>query len=139
MRPLLGASVAVFREGRVLLIQREWIGGAHVWSVPGGKVELGETLEAAALRELREEVAVDAALIGFAGHAQVIHPAPGGGIAHHFVVVCFAARWLKGEPQVGPEALAVRWIKPDQLDTLETTPDLPSIVRSAQSLLEQAR
>ncbi len=132
-RPLLAASCAVFRRGRVLLAQRARPPLAAVWSLPGGLVEPGERLEAAALRELMEEVGVAAEIVGFAGHAEVIvHEADT--IKHHFVVAAFAARWLAGEPRAGEEALDVMWAEPAALGTLATTDGLADIVARAAAL-----
>src|SRR5690349_20363447 len=101
-RPIMAASVAVFREGLVLLATRTKPPAADVWSLPGGLVEPGETLREAALRELAEEVGVTAEILGFAGHVEVIERDPEGRVRTHFVVNAFAGRWLAGEPTPGP-------------------------------------
>src|SRR5215210_7303392 len=123
-RPFLGASVACFREGRVLLAARGRPPLDGVYSLPGGLVEPGETLAEAALRELREEVGVEAEMIGFLDHAEVIERDEDARVRHHFVICTHAARWLAGEPQVGDEALDVRWVTADELAALPTTPGL---------------
>jgi 8-oxo-dGTP diphosphatase len=71
-RPILAASVAVFRDGRVLLAARTAPPYDQVFSLPGGLVEPGESLEQAALRELTEETGVTAGIVGFAGHVEII-------------------------------------------------------------------
>ena len=57
-RPIIAASIAVFREGKVLLAARKETAANPIYSLPGGLVETGETLREAALRELREETNV---------------------------------------------------------------------------------
>jgi ADP-ribose pyrophosphatase YjhB (NUDIX family) len=132
-RPFLAASCAVFRHGRVLLAQRARPPLSAVWSLPGGLVEPGERLEAAALRELMEEVGVSAEIVGFAGHSEVIvHEADT--IKYHFVIAAFAARWRAGEPRASGEALDVMWAEPQALEKLATTDGLADIVARAAAL-----
>jgi 8-oxo-dGTP diphosphatase len=135
-RPFLAASVAVFRDGRVLLATRTKPPSPALFSLPGGLVEPGETLEQAALRELREEVGVEAEIVGFAGHVEVIERDRDQRIRSHFVVNAFAARWTAGEATAGPEAGEVVYIAPGEVSLLATTPGLAGIVARAARLLE---
>jgi ADP-ribose pyrophosphatase YjhB (NUDIX family) len=112
MLPVLAASIAVFREGRVLLAQRAKNPGNGVWSLPGGRVEPGETMEFAALRELREEVGLAADIVGFNRHVEVIRRDSTGAIAAHFVVASFVGVWRDGEACAGDETSAVAWVDP---------------------------
>ncbi len=134
-RPFLAASVAVFRDGKVLLASRTKAPAADVFSLPGGLVEIGETLQQAALRELMEEVCVSAEIVGFAGHVDIIERDADDRVLRHFVVNAFAARWLGGEPQTGPEAGEVRWIEPSRVGELPTSPDLARLVNAAAALI----
>ena len=97
-RPILAASVAVFRDGKVLIATRTKPPGAGVWSLPGGLVEPGETLEEGALRELMEEVGVEARIVGFNRHVQRIDRDDEGRVRHHFVVASFVGVWTGGPP-----------------------------------------
>lgn len=130
-RPILAASVAVFREGRVLLAARARPPLEGLFTLPGGLVEPGERLGEAALRELREEVGVEAEMIGFVDHVEVIERDQEGAVKHHFVIAAHAARWRSGEPQPGAEALAVRWVALDALADLPTTPGLAAVLEQA--------
>ncbi len=134
VRPVLAASVAVFRGPLVLLARRGAGPAAGLWSLPGGRVEPGESLAAAALRELAEEVGVSAEMIGFAGVREVIRYDDDGRLAGHFVVVAHAARWRSGEPQTGPEATEVGWFRPAEVEGLDTTDGLAAIVAAAAHL-----
>ncbi len=134
-RPFLAASAAVFRDGKVLLASRTKPPADKVFSLPGGIVELGETLHEAALRELMEEVGVEAEIVGLAGHVDIIEREADGRIVRHFVVNAFACRWLSGEPRTGPEAGEVLWMDPDRVDDLPTSPHLARLVRQAAALL----
>jgi ADP-ribose pyrophosphatase YjhB (NUDIX family) len=130
-RPFLAASVAVFRAGRVLIAARARPPMALHYSLPGGLVEPGETLADAALRELREEVGVEADLLGFVDHVEAIERDAAGRVRHHFVICAHAARWRAGEPRVGPEASDVRWVSEDEIAALRTTPGLAGVLRKA--------
>lgn len=132
-RPILAASVAVLRAGRVLLAGRGRPPLEGLYSLPGGLVEPGETLVEAALRELREEVGVEAEILGFVAPVEIIER-DGRGVRRHFVVCAHAARWLSGEPQTGPEAIDVRWVREDEIAALPTTPGLAGILRRAFEL-----
>lgn len=135
IRPVLAASTAVFREGRVLLARRGQAPSLGLWTLPGGRVEPGETLADAAAREVMEEVGVACAILGVAGALDIIQRDPAGDLAAHFVVVSHAARWLAGEPATGPEAAEVGWFDPTALPG-ETTPGLAGIVEAAFLLMQ---
>ncbi|MEN9707806.1 MAG: hypothetical protein RIQ68_214 [Pseudomonadota bacterium] len=133
-RPILASSVAVFRDGKVLLGARANPPAAHVFSLPGGVVESGEPLEEAALRELLEETGVRARIIGFAGHTQVIEKDEQGKVRRHFVVASFAAHWISGEGTPSAEAPELLWVDPQHLGDLPVTPNLANILAQAVKL-----
>lgn len=130
-RPMLAASVAVLRDDRVLLAARARPPLDHIWSLPGGLVEPGETLAEAALRELEEETGVEAELIGLIRPIEYIERDPDGRIRHHFVICAHAARWVAGEGETSAEALAIRWAREDQIADEPTTPGLIPILEAA--------
>ncbi|MBS7539628.1 NUDIX hydrolase [Ancylobacter lacus] len=115
VRPVLATSTAVFREGRVLLARRGKAPMKGVWTLPGGRVEPGEPLAAAAARELMEEVGVEVDLLGVSGALDIIYRDAEGVLGAHYVVVVHAALWRAGEPSVGPEAAEVGWFEPGAL------------------------
>ncbi|WP_439573460.1 NUDIX hydrolase [Phreatobacter sp.] len=130
-RPILAVSTAVLRSGRVLLARRANAPGAGLYSLPGGLVEIGETLAEAAARELMEEVGVTAQPIGLCGARDVIHRDDEGQVARHFVVVTYAALWTSGEPATSLEADDVRWVAPHEIAGLPTTEGLAEAVAAA--------
>ncbi|TCK30121.1 ADP-ribose pyrophosphatase YjhB (NUDIX family) [Ancylobacter aquaticus] len=136
IRPVLATSAAVFRDGQVLLARRGRAPSLGLWTLPGGRVEPGETLAQAAIREVAEEVGVACEILGVAGALDIIQRDSSGALTAHFVVVSHAARWVDGEPSVGPEATEVGWFHPAALPQ-ETTPGLAGIVEAAW-LLAQA-
>jgi ADP-ribose pyrophosphatase YjhB (NUDIX family) len=137
-RPFLAASVAVIRGDRVLVAARVRPPMQALHTLPGGMVEPGETLAEAALRELAEEVGVEAELAGLVAPVEVIERDEAGRVRHHAVVMAHAARWTAGEPQAGAEAVDVRWVTEGELAGLDHTPGLPGIVRAAFALVRGA-
>jgi 8-oxo-dGTP diphosphatase len=137
-RPLLAVSVACFRGGKVLLATRTRPPAKGALTLPGGLVEPGERLSEAALRELKEEVEVEAEIIGFNGHAERIERNGEGRAKHHYVIASFVARWTAGEPQPGPEAGEIVWADPYALDGLPLTDGLRTLLRRAASMVESA-
>ena len=135
-RPFIAASVAVFRDDRVLIAARARPPMDLLYSLPGGLVEAGETLSEAALRELDEEVGVEAELLGFVDHVEAIERDDAGRVKHHFVICAHAARWRAGEPRIGSEARDVRWVREDEIANFRTTPDLARVLRKAFALIE---
>lgn len=137
-RPMLAASVGVFREGRVLLGQRLVEPAKGLFTFPGGRVELGETLAEAALRELHEEVGVTAEMVGFVDFIETIVQGKAGGPPFHAVICAFAARWVAGEPQSSSEIGQTIWARPEDVARWPTTRGLPNIVAKASRLVEAA-
>lgn len=134
-RPILAASVAVFRNGKVLLARRAKAPGAGRFSLPGGLVEPGETLAEAALRELAEETSVTAQIVGFNRHVEVVERDDAGAVKRHFVVASFVGTWLAGEGVVGPEASEILWAKRDEIAGLPVTDQLGPVLEGAWCLL----
>lgn len=135
-RPFVGASIAVIRDGRVLLASRANEPMRGVWTLPGGLVEAGETLAEAALRELTEEVGITAEVVGVLSPTEIIVRDEAGRARHHYVVHPHAALWCGGEPVPGPEALGVRWASLPEIAGLETTPGLIGTLREAFARLD---
>lgn len=113
--PVPTVGVVCLRGEEVLLIKRGTPPRLGQWSVPGGRLEWGETLQDAALRELKEETGVDAELLGLIDVIDGVFPArPGGEITRHYVLIDYAARWTGGEPVAGDDAAEARFVTRDE-------------------------
>ena len=134
-RPLLAASLALFRGDRVLLAQRAVAPMAGRFTLPGGLVEPGETLADAALREMREEVGVEARILGFNRHVEVIEHDEAGRVARHYVIASFVGAWVSGEGTPGPEAKAVVWARRDEIAAIATTEHLAPLLDAAWAIV----
>lgn len=139
LAPCLCVSLAVFREGKVLLARRAAPPYVGAFSLPGGRVEAGETLADAALRELSEEVQVEARIVGFNQHVEAIARDASGKVSHHYVIASFVGEWIRGEGTPGPEAGAIIWAEPRQLGGLDCTPQLLAVVSAAAEILAAGR
>ncbi|MDB5457571.1 MAG: hydrolase [Caulobacter sp.] len=109
--PVPTAGVICLRGDQVLLIKRGNPPRQGQWSLPGGRVEWGETTAAAALRELAEETGVVAKLLGLVDVVDGLFVSPESGeTTRHYVMVDYAARWVSGEPVAGDDAAEARFV-----------------------------
>lgn len=130
--PQLAVSAAIFRSDEVLLVRRARFPAKGFYSLPGGRVEYGESLHTALHREVAEETALRIEIAGLAGWREVLPTASGGG---HYLIMSFAARWSAGEPTLNEELDDFKWLAPDMLANLKITPGLPDVIQSARRLL----
>jgi 8-oxo-dGTP diphosphatase len=139
MWPRGAASAAIFRGGEVLLIERGKEGPFQgLWSLPGGRIEPGEPVRAAALREVGEETGVVAELVGVLDIHDVIRRHPAGDLASHYLLAVFYGRWVSGEPVAGDDATAARFIPLDAVHELRMTDGAEDLVRRAAALMQVA-
>lgn len=134
-RPFLAVSAAIVRAGQVLVVRRARAPADGLFSLPGGVVEIGETLMQAVTREVREETSLTIEPVGLAGFRETITRDRDDRVKRHFVILPFAARWLAGEPCLNEELSEARWLPPPELAGLPTTPGLAEIVAAAFRLL----
>jgi 8-oxo-dGTP diphosphatase len=131
--PQLAVSAAIFRDDKILLVRRAQSPAKGFYSLPGGRVEFGETLHAALHREIGEETGLRIEILDLAGWREVVPEAAGGG---HYLIMSFAARWTYGDPVLNDELDDFRWLAPDALGDLKITAGLEEIIQSARRLLE---
>jgi len=131
-RPYLAVSAAIFRDGRVLIVRRARPPARGLHTLPGGVVELGETLEAAVIREVREETGLAIAPLQLVGFREAIARDSAGRIERHFVILPFAARWIEGEISLSEELAEAHWRKPVEVADLKTTEGLAQIIAAAE-------
>lgn len=130
MPPIIpSVSVAVWREDRVFLVTRARPPYDGALSLPGGKMKFGETAEQAAERELFEETGMVATDHRLADVADVMSP------EKQFVIMVFAARWLKGEPALNDEASSFQWSTLETIKGATTTPGLSVTLKRSLTAL----
>ena len=130
-RPYIAVSAAIVRDGKVLVVRRARKPAFSLYTFPGGAVELGETLHEAVTREVREETQLTIEPVALAGHREVIMRDAQGKVERHFVILCFAARWIAGEPVLNEELDDAQWLVPAALSGLKTTDGLADIAAAA--------
>ena len=136
-RPYLAVSAAIIRDGKVLVVRRARNPALGIYTLPGGGVETGETLMQAVTREVREETSLTVEPVALAGHREAIVRDAQGRVERHYVILCFAARWLSGEPVLNEELDDARWLAPAALSSLRTTEGLAEIVAAAIERLDR--
>jgi ADP-ribose pyrophosphatase YjhB (NUDIX family) len=130
--PQLAVSAVIFRDGKILLVRRAKSPARGFYSLPGGRVEFGESLHTALHREVDEETALRIEIIGLAGWREVLPGTPGSG---HYLIMSFAARWIAREPVLNHEHDDFKWLAPDGLGDLKVTGGLPEVIQSARRLI----
>jgi 8-oxo-dGTP diphosphatase len=118
-QPLVGVGAVVFKEDEVLLVRRGQEPARGSWSLPGGLVELGETMTAAIHRELAEETGLTVRLLAIAAVLERIFPDPDGRIAYHYVLVDYLGDYVGGELMPGSDITAARFVPLNALSDLD--------------------
>ncbi len=129
-KPVDCVGVICFRGDDVLLIQRGKAPRKGDWSIPGGRIEAGETEQDAALRELMEETAITAKL----GPKVATIPANFEGF--NYILHDYVARWESGEPVTGDDAGKAIFMPPEKLDALGMWPKTREVIETARQVLE---
>jgi 8-oxo-dGTP diphosphatase len=130
-RPHLGCLAVVCRSGRVLLARRSVPPGIGQWGFPGGAVELGETVEDCARRELAEETGVVADPVATLGVIDRIERDEVGRVRRHFAIVAVLLGWRSGDGQPIEDASALGWFTPEEARSLERFPQVEELMTRA--------
>lgn len=126
---LIAASVAIVRQHDVLLIQRNRPPSEGLWTLPGGRLEPGETAEVCAVREVKEELGLD--VFGLKPLSRLRHG--------QYELQVFGTQIFEGELTADPvEVRAWRWVKPKDLSSLTTTPGLDNVLAAAFRLFDRS-
>lgn len=132
--PKVGVGAVVVRDGRVLLIRRGIPPSEGLWAIPGGSLELGETLQEGAERELFEETGIRATAGDPIYAFDFFERDPNGGIRFHFVIVDMKADYVSGEPKGADDALEARWLSPEDILDLPVTQNTLKLLRAIRFL-----
>lgn len=133
--PKVGIGIVLIKNDEVLLVRRGKPPGVGLWSLPGGKQELGETAEGTARRELREETGLECGPLVLAGHVDSIHRDARGRIEFHYTILDFAARYVGGEAVAGDDVREVAWARPEEFDRYELWSEARRMIAAALTLV----
>jgi 8-oxo-dGTP diphosphatase len=120
--PKVAVAALAVKDGKILLVKRKYPPSAGKWSLPGGHVELGERLEEAVLRELKEETGVDGVVKGFLAPVEYIEQ-DGRQVRYHFVILVYLVE-ATGEPRAGGDAAETAFVPLEEalkMDLTKTT------------------
>jgi ADP-ribose pyrophosphatase len=120
--PRVAVGAVVFKDGCVLLVRRGQPPAENLWAIPGGSVEIGEPLQEAAEREIREETGVQIRAAKPIYTFDVIDRDVDGKVRFHYVIVDLSADYVMGEPTPGDDAIEARWVPAREINSLEVSP-----------------
>lgn len=133
-RPICGVGVVCFKDDQVLIVKRAKPPITWEWSIPGGGQELGETTRDAALRELKEETAIDARLIGLIDVIDSVRRDDDDKIQFHYTLVDFAAEWVAGEPVADDDVSDAKWTSLAGIEALGLWSETIRVIREAEKM-----
>lgn len=127
-RPVVGVGAVVVRDGKALIVKRAHEPRKGEWSLPGGMLDLGESLEDAARREVKEETGLDVELGPIIETFDRVHRDADGRVRYHFVIVDYVCWPTGGEPVAGSDAEAVAWVSADEVDHYGINPHAKAVI-----------
>jgi 8-oxo-dGTP diphosphatase len=136
-RPLVGVGGVVISSGRVLLVRRGSPPLENQWSIPGGLLEVGETLREGVRRELLEETAVEVRVLELVEVFERIRLDANGKARHHFVVLDYLCEAVRGEASAGSDAIEVAWAAADELERYLLTEATTQVILRAFEMMRE--
>ena len=136
-QPIVGVGAVIIKDGRAVVIRRMASPMAGEWSVPGGALEIGETLRQGTEREALEETGLVVTAGDLLDVFDAIYTDPDGRIQYHFVLVDFLCTPVSGELRAGGDAAEVRWITDADLDVMPVAGSIAGVIR--KGLREKSR
>jgi len=126
--PLVGVGAIIIEEGRVVLVKRGHPPLEGKWSIPGGVLEVGETLRKAVVREALEETGLAVEPGELLGVFERVLPDEQGRMKYHYVLIDFLCRRVAGELAAGDDASEVRWLRREELASLELARETEEVI-----------
>ena len=128
-RPIVGVGAVIVRDQRAVIVRRGGEPLAGEWSVPGGVLELGETLRQGAEREALEETGLTVRAGEVLEVFDSIVPDASGRLQYHFVLIDFLCEYVSGEIRAGGDAADARWVTLAELPQLSLRPTIEAVLR----------
>lgn len=129
--PIVGVAAVVLWDGQVLLVQRGREPAKGLWGLPGGMLELGETVAEGVRREVWEECGVEIEVGPLVGVFEPMQRDDAGRLRYHYVVLDYLARYVGGELQAADDADDARWVSPAELEGLPMLVETREMIKRA--------
>jgi len=136
-QPLVGVGALIIERGRAVLIKRGKAPLLGEWSIPGGMLELGETLREGAEREALEETGLVVRATELLGVFDRVVPDSEGRIVYHYVLIDFLCERISGELQAGADAADAQWLTPEEISRLPLAEDTVAVIQAAFAKAER--
>lgn len=130
-RPVVGVGGVVIENGRALLIRRGHPPLEGEWSIPGGALEIGETIAEGVRRELAEETGLEVRVLDLIEVFERIFPDGGGRPQYHFVILDYLCERVRGDPRPGGDARDTAWAREGELSQFSLTPAATRVLKKA--------
>ena len=135
----MGVGGVVVSQGRVLLIKRGYPPLKGQWSIPGGTLEVGETLTEGVRRELAEEAGLEVRVVELIEVFERIFHDDAGKIQYHFVILDYLCEMVSGEPRAASDVVDVAWASEAELEKYFLTPTATRVIRKAFAMARGRR
>jgi len=136
-RPLVGTGALILQDSKLLLIKRGAQPGLGKWSIPGGLVELGENVQDAMVREVKEEVGLEVEPLKLMDVFDSVTLDPQGRIQYHFVVVNFLVRIVGGSLNTASDILEARWVPIGEVEEYNLTKSFRAFFKKHHKSIKQ--
>jgi len=135
VQPIVGLGAIVWKDGRVLMVQRGKPPRAGIWSLPGGAQDLGESVADGIRREIAEETGIEIELLGLVEVIDSVQRDVDGRVRYHYTIIDYVARWVSGEAVAGDDAAAVAWIDPAELHRMDLWDETIRVIEKSRAWL----
>ena len=136
--PVVGVGAVVVRDGRALVVRRAHAPRQGEWSLPGGLLDLGESLADAARREVKEETGLEVSVGPILETFDRVHRDAEGRIQYHFVIVDFLCESADGEPCAGSDAEAVAWVTSEDIERYGINAHAAAVLRKGLAVSQDS-
>jgi mutator protein MutT len=138
-QPIVGVGAVIMQDDKVVLVKRRFEPLAGQWSLPGGRLELGETLEAGLAREMLEETGLDIEVGPVVDVFDRILLDPERKVRYHYVLIDYLCRPVGGRLSHGSDVAAAEWVDPADLERYRLTPKATSVIEKAVAMARTHR
>ncbi|HTY75985.1 MAG TPA: NUDIX hydrolase [Candidatus Nanoarchaeia archaeon] len=137
-QPVVGIGAIILRKSEILLEQRGNEPALGQWTIPGGVVEVGETLEDAVRRETKEETGIEVQDTSLIDVVDQVHLDKQGRIEYHYVIIDYLVKVKPGEPKAASDAKALKWVPLGEVEGYDLTPSFRRFFVKNKERLESA-